>query len=117
MGRIYTNRKQFEKSTGLKRHRNAFEANPRFRDPAHHILIRNKSHLCVHGFITDETGMRMPHAWIEHGGIVVDIFYGITLRRDEYYKVYNVSSEVKYTSSQLRKVITLKGTYGPFRDI
>ena len=112
---VYKNRAEFEKATGLKKHKQKFIANPRFRDPAHHIMLRNKTQICVHGTIVDEYGIEQPHAWVEHGGLCYDIFYGVTFRQDEYYKVFKVGSVKKYTAAQLRKILDVERTYGPFK--
>lgn len=81
----------------------------RYRAPAH-FQLRNKSWKLVHGFITFN-GERLHHAWVEHKGLVVDLYYSLSMTQEEFYRVYEVKKVKRFSIAQTRMLMDKHRSY------
>ena len=83
---------------------------------AFNYVDANKGWTLVHGTPTlqagPHAGKRFGHAWAEKGGLVYDGEKGITLPKELYYAIGNITYTVKYTRTQARAMAVKHKTYG-----
>jgi hypothetical protein len=81
---------------------------------------KEKDIILVHGEVTGQgpiEGLKYGHAWIEQGGMVIDVSNGRNLRmpKKAYYKLGRIGKNVhKYTVEEARKKLLDTQVYGPW---
>lgn len=81
---------------------------------------KEKGLLLVHGEVTgqrDIEGLKYGHAWIEKGGMVIDVANGRDFRvpKEVYYAIGRIGTNVhKYTVAEFRKKVMEHQHWGPW---
>ena len=84
-----------------------------------HAFGEDSGLLLVHGEVGGQgplAGIRMGHAWIEDGDMVIDNSNGTnrTIPKQLYYAIGNIGQTFKYTMDEMRKKVLEYGHWGPW---
>jgi hypothetical protein len=67
----------------------------------------------VHGVVTVDGG-KIPHAWIEEAGEVLDFVIGLRFPRVDYYRELGAEPAAVYDEEQALERVAATGTWGPW---
>jgi len=75
----------------------------------------------VHGTVVGQgkiEGVKYGHSWLEKGDLVFDYSNGrsVVIRKEEYYKLGQVTNTHKYTAEQMNKKLVETGNWGPWEN-
>jgi len=72
--------------------------------------------LIVHGFVTNNVGKTIEHAWIEDGDTIYDPTTGISTKKEKFKELLNPTKEIKYTFSEAMKLRFKTKNHGPWTE-
>ena len=73
-------------------------------------MLNNKHFVLVHGIVTGQgklKGMKIGHAWIEIGDMVLDYSHGrrIVMKKKQYYRMGKIKKVRRYTVKEASKLM------------